>query len=166
MKPGSLSAGILGLLALVLGCGGRSGSPLPGSSSSGGACSEIGCANGAQIDFSYRERGAYVVEVDVDGTRTTCKATLPLPRDFFTACDREGVLLMLVGSMLPPDQQSIGGLEVQSTTAKVIAVRVTRDGQELARATFDPVPWVTSPGPNGPSCEPKTCTEARLTLAR
>lgn len=127
------------------------------------SCTTIGCANGLTIDFTFKEKGSYVVDVTIDGTRTRCTATLPLPADPPTACDRLGVALTLSGSMLPADQQSIGGLYVQSTSARHITVRVTRDGVELGSLDSD-VTWVTTPGPNGPDCEPKECRAAKLTL--
>ncbi|HVH46655.1 MAG TPA: hypothetical protein VM925_30145, partial [Labilithrix sp.] len=142
---------VLGALALTIplcACGGNT-TPQPGSSgadlssSSGGRpCTEIGCDNGVRIDFSYRDPGDYVFEVTVDGTKVTCKATLPLPQQPPDACDGPGVLLGLVGSMLPADQQSIGGLILSATTARSISVHAMRGSTVLGDKTFAP-PYVT-----------------------
>lgn len=128
------------------------------------ACTEIGCENGVRVDFTYREPGSYTVVVVVDGVSTTCEATLPLPRGASEPCDREAVLLALIGSELPADQQSIGGLILPNATdAKSITVQVTRDGTLLGEKTFTPTYQVT-PGPNGPDCEPKECKLATTTF--
>jgi hypothetical protein len=150
-------------LSLAVACGGTTTQP-PGASGSGPrACTEIGCENGVRVDFSYHDAGAYVFEVTVDGSKVTCKATLPLPKQPPEACDGLGVLLGLVGSMLPADQQSIGGLILLSTTATSVSVHATRDGAVLGDKTFTP-PYVTTPGPNGPGCEPNECTLAKVTF--
>ncbi len=163
---------VLGLTA-ALGCGGQttgtsasSTSSSSSSSSSGGdrACTEIGCADGATVAFSFREPGRYEVTVDLDGATVTCRTSLPLPKDGSDGCDSQDVLLTRSGSMLPVDQQSVGPLTVKRTTAKTLGVTVTRDGEVLASKTFAPIPWVTRPGPNGPGCEPATCVQASLTL--
>jgi len=160
------------LVALAASCGGATSST-PGSSGStsgsdpggGKACTEIGCDQGMSIAFSYREAGSYVVDLVIDGAPVSCRASIPLARDPATPCDRSDVLLSLVGSMLPVDQQSIGGVRLTSTTAKSVSIRITRDGKVLASATYAPVPWVTRPGPNGPGCEPAQCTAASVALA-
>lgn len=171
--------GLLGLGLVACGCGGgvaapssssassSSGGSSTSSSSSGGAqgCTELGCANGAEVVFSFSGVGAYVVVAVIDGVTTTCKASIPLPREPGTVCDRPGVLLTLSGSMLPVDQQSIGGLHLQDVTAKSLAVKVSRDGQLLGSTEVASIPWVTSPGPNGPGCEPAQCTQAKVPLS-
>lgn len=162
---------VAGTAALAAACGGSTtqspgsagSSGTSGASGSGRACTEIGCENGVRVDFSYRDAGSYVFDVTVDGAKVTCKATLPLPPQPPTACDGPGVLLGLVGSMLPASQQSIGGLILSSTTAKTIAVRATRDGTLLGDKSFTP-PYVTAPGPNGPGCEPNECKLAKVTF--
>lgn len=127
------------------------------------ACTTIGCVDGVRVDFSYKEKGSYLVEVTLDDVKTTCKATLPLTNPPPSPCDRDGVYLTLSGSALPADQHSIGGVLVTSTTAKHIVVRVTRDGTVLG--TLDrTITWVVTPGPNGPECEPKECRSAQMSL--
>lgn len=168
----ALVVGFVATLALASACGGTT-TQQPGSSGASGssgnasgggrACTEIGCENGVRVDFSYRDAGTYVFDVTVDGTNVTCKATLPLPKQPPTACDRADVLLGLVGSMLPADQQSIGGLIFLSTTANSIHIRATRDGAALGEKTFAP-PYVTAPGPNGPGCEPHECKLAKVSF--
>jgi hypothetical protein len=153
-------------IALVLlscaSCGGESKSVIPGVGTK--ACTELGCENGVNVDFVLRDRGSYVFVVTVDGSKTTCRATLPLPRDSFDACDRSEVFLGLVGSQLPAEQQSIEGLKLPAATnATTIAIEATRDGVSIGAKTFKPA-YDVRPGPNGPDCEPKECKLARTTF--
>lgn len=148
------------VVASAFGCGGSSS---PASGGEGRACTTMACQNGVDIAFSYRDAGTYVFEVTIDGAKVTCTATLPLAQQPPDPCDGPGVLLSLVGSMLPADQQSIGGLILSSTTAASVAVRATRDGVLLGDKTFAP-PYVTTPGPNGPGCDPESCTLAKVTF--
>lgn len=153
---------LVGCVLVALSCGGESKSVIPGVSQR--ACTELGCENGVNVDFSFRDRGSYVFIVTVDGARTTCRATLPLPRDIFQACDRSEVLLGLVGSQLPPEQQSIEGLRLPAATdANEITIEATRDGIAIGSKTFKPA-YDVRPGPNGPDCEPKECKLARATF--
>lgn len=162
------------VLGAALGCGGATtdgGSTSRSSSSSGAAnggggraCTELGCANGFVLAFSYRDRGAYVFDLEVDGAIVTCKATIPLARDSASACSSGAAQLGLVGSMLPENQQSIGGLTFMTLPTKV-KVRASRDGTSLVDTTFTPA-YVVTPGPNGPDCEPRECRSASLPLAR
>jgi hypothetical protein len=153
---------IASAIAVVVACGGESKSIIPGVEQRG--CTEIGCENGVNIDFVFRDRGSYVIAVTVDGKKTTCRATLPLPKDFFEACDGSEVFLGLVGSQLPADQQSIDGLKLPAATnAASITIEATRDGISLGQKTFKPA-YDVRPGPNGPDCEPKECKLARMTF--
>lgn len=127
------------------------------------ACTTVGCVDGLRVDFSFNQKGSYVVEVTLDGVKTTCKATLPLSNPPPTPCDREGVYLTLSGSALPADQQSIGGLLVTATTNNHVTVRVSRDGTILG-AIDRTITWTTTPGPNGPGCEPAECRSSSMTL--
>lgn len=153
-----VAASILG--ASGIGCGGTSS---PASGGEGRACTTMACQNGVDVEFSYRDAGTYVFEVTVDGTKVTCTATLPLAQQPPDPCDGPGVLLSLVGSMLPANQQSLGGLILTSTTATSVTIHATRDGVLLGDKTFAP-PYVTNPGPNGPGCEPESCTLAKVTF--
>ena len=143
------------LAVLLAGCAVQT----PGSSS----CTAVACVNGIDVAFTFRDRGSYVVDIMLDGQKTTCRAVLPLSDPPPTPCDREGVFLTLSGSKLPPEQQSIGGLFIASTTAKQLIVKVTRDATPIGSLdrTID---YKVTPGPNGPSCEPKECRQANLTL--
>jgi len=127
------------------------------------SCTELGCDNGVRVSFLFKERGAYVFEVVVDGQLTTCRATLPLPDPTPTPCDRDGVFLGLSGAKLAADQHAIDGLIIPSTTIKHLTLRVARDGSRIAELDRD-VAYEITPGPNGPSCEPKECRSARLTF--
>lgn len=145
-------ATLLSFVALSTACG---ASKLPGLETK--SCTEIGCENGVKIDFSFRDRGTYVFTVTIDGATTTCRASIPLPRGVFQACDRGEVYLGLVGSELPAEQQSIGGLTLPAATnASSITLKATRDGNPIGEKTFAPA-YVVTPGPNGPDCEPKEC---------
>jgi hypothetical protein len=150
-------ASSIALLVGLAACG--QSSLVPGAKT----CTTIGCENNAKIDFTFRERGSYVFDVTVDGVKATCMATLPLPRGISEPCDRTDVLLALSGSELPPEQQSIGGLILLTTTAKTVVVRATRDGALLAERSID-LSYTVTPGPNGPDCEPDECRSASATL--
>lgn len=153
----------LAFASIVAACGSSDAkSIIPGVEQRG--CTEIGCENGVNIDFSFRERGSYVFVVTVDGTKATCRATLPLPKGAVDACDRSEIFLGLVGSELPADQQSIGGLTLPAATnATSITIEGTRDGVSIGQKTFKPA-YDVRPGPNGPDCEPKECKLARTTF--
>ncbi|MFO0675240.1 MAG: hypothetical protein U0169_01820 [Polyangiaceae bacterium] len=127
------------------------------------ACRAMACVDGVDVAFTYRDTGTYVFEVTVDGTKTTCTATLPLVATAKNGCDADGVFLGLVGSELPPRNQSIGGLTLTTTTAKRIAIRGTKDGVVLGDVDVAP-PYRTTPEPNGEGCEPKECKLARMTF--
>ena len=145
------------------GSGGTSGTS--GAVNGGGvACTDIGCANGFALEFSYRDRGAYVFDLTVDGVFVTCKATIPLARDSASACSSNAAQLGLVGSMLPESEQSIGGLMFFSAP-KTVTVKASRDGTTLVDTTVTPT-YVVTPGPNGPDCDPKECKSAKLVLPR
>ncbi|MCW5835641.1 MAG: hypothetical protein KIS78_24785 [Labilithrix sp.] len=127
-------------------------------------CTTIGCGlEGVEIAFTYREAGTYIFEVTVDGEKTTCRASLPLEPRFSNACDRIDVVLGLIGSALPAEQQSIQNLNVKTTTAEVVHVRATRDGVLLGDKTIR-LSYKVTPGPNGPDCEPKECKSATATF--
>lgn len=151
---------ILAAAVVLLSCG--SDSVIPGVG--GKTCTALGCENGVNVDFAFRERGSYVFVVLVDGTRTTCRATLPLSKEPFDACDRSEVFLGLVGSQLPPEQQSIEDLKLPAARdARSITIEATRDGASIGKKTFSPA-YDVRPGPNGPDCEPKECKLAQTTF--
>jgi len=155
---------LLVVAAVTLACGGatESSSSSSSGSSSGHVCTDIGCQNGFQLDFSYRERGAYVFDLEVDGVAVVCKASLPLLSVAVPACTADVAQLGLVGSRLPESQQSIGGL-LFATSPRRVKIRVQRDAKVLVETTLEPVYTVT-PGPNGPDCDPKECKSAKASL--
>ena len=146
--------------------GGSSGAGASSGASSGGdrACTAMGCSNGFDVSFSYSQPGTYVVTVKLDGEEIVCKASIPLRDTTDGPCGRSDVLLTTVGSMLPVAQQSIGGLHITTTSPKRLSVQVQRDEKMLATGAWDPIPLVTRPGPNGPGCEPETCTSGSVNL--
>lgn len=126
-------------------------------------CTLMGCgAEGVTVEFTLRERGAYVIDVVVDGERTTCRATLPLRADD-SGCGGSAVVLTRSGSALPESEHTIGPLRIASTTAREVSIRLERDGTVVAEKSFSPA-YETTPGPNGPECDPASCTSARTTL--
>lgn len=118
------------------------------------------------VDATFRDAGSYVFTITVDGQTTTCRATLPLGPGSGGGCDGPpgAVILTQSGSALPAAQQSLGGLQLATKSAKSVTVKVTRDGAVVADKTFAPA-YVTRPGPNGPDCDPPSCTSARETLS-
>lgn len=128
----------------------------------GKSCALADCSQGIEIAFTETQAGTYAIELVIDGTTSTCTATLPLSGDA-NPCTSPDVLLTRSGSALPAAQQSIGGLRIMRTDAKSVTVRVTRDGTSVRDATFTPS-YVVTPGPNGPGCAPETCTNASFTL--
>lgn len=145
------------------GSAGTSGGASGGASSGGRACTDVGCANGFDVEFSYNTQGTYVVTLKIDDAEVVCKASIPIGGNT-QPCNRSDVLLTLSGSALPVSQQSIGGIHLTSTSAKRLSIQVQRGDTMLATGKWDPIPYVTTPGPNGPGCEPATCTSGRVKL--
>jgi hypothetical protein len=150
----AVTRAVLALLAVLTGC-----SPAEDTTS----CTELGCNTGLQVSFVFKDRGAYVFELDLDGQKTTCRATLPLADPPPQPCDRDGVFLGLSGSKLPADQHTIDGLTIPTTTVRHLTVKVVRDGVQVATLDRD-VTYQVTPGPNGPKCEPRECRAAQLAL--
>jgi hypothetical protein len=59
-----------------------------------------------------------------------------------------------------PEEDFIGGMDIQSTTAKHVVLRITRDGVVLGEKTYDVVYAVKPPD----ECTPNECRSARLTF--
>jgi hypothetical protein len=117
-------------------------------------CTLLACLSGVRVTSTFKQAGAYVFDVTVDGEKTTCRASLPLPPTAPTPtppCDRSGVRLVLSGSALAPSEHSINGLELDTTTARSITIRATRDDRSIGESTVAPA-YVLSPPPNGPDC--------------
>ncbi len=121
----------------------------------GTSCTLANCLQGLDISFQRSEPGTYAVELDIDGKKVRCSATIPQPAQA-TACDDEDVFFIQTGSALSPDQQSVGGLQIQRTDVKKLSVKLTKDGNLVVEKSFD-VTYNETPGPNGPDCEPKVC---------
>lgn len=129
-----------------------------GCSSISHSCTLLACNEGIEVKLSYRDAGRYVFEVTVDGTKTTCTATLPSTTN--GTCDHPDLVsFYLVGSPAPP----LSGLTIHAKTAQHVVIHATRDGALLADATFTPAYDVTT-GPNGPDCDPSTCRLATQTF--
>lgn len=153
-----------GIVAAVLAAAGVLGSACgasPGDTAQANrTCKLADCGQGVYVDFRFRDAGAYVFEVTFEGVKATCTATIPRPHQTSTSCDEPDVRLTVEDSSLNGEQW-IGGLQVASTTAPSISMRATRDGIAIGEKTFVPS-YVTTPGPNGPECEPKECTTAKV----
>ena len=122
------------------------------------SCTEMGCGQGEiSVEFVFREPGTYRFQVDVDGARIECTGTLPL--DETGGCNREGIMLVASGSMLPPEEQSLGPLVIRGERVGHVEVRAYRDEQPAGTSAFD-VTYTESPGPNGPGCDPEVCVAA------
>lgn len=139
-----------------------SGASGAGGGSSGRDCTAIGCNSNLTVEFSYRDQGAYEVQLLLDGAAVLCKTTIPLPKGNSTPCSRSDVLLGLSGSELPVAQQSVGPLIVTSFPTNV-KMTVMRDGTPLGSRTYD-VQYKVTPGPNGPGCEPIECKSAQVSF--
>jgi hypothetical protein len=126
-------------------------------------CTAIACVNGLTIQFSIRTPGEYAFDVVLDGATTKCTAKLPLSSNPPQACDNPNILLGLSGSALPANQHSLENIMILSTNAESVTVKGTRDGASIGEKTFKPN-WKTTPGPNGPNCEPKECKSATETF--
>lgn len=130
----------------------------------GKSCTLASCEQGIEVAFTETQAGAYALEIVIDGATSTCTTTLPLPaNETSSPCTSTDVILTRTGSALPAAQQSIGGLRIARKDAKSVTVRITRDGASVRDATFAPS-YVVTPGPNGPGCEPETCSNASFTL--
>jgi hypothetical protein len=146
---------VLPLVASLAGCG-----------LTAHACTEIGCADGLDVDFQTASgtwpAGSYQIDLTADGATITCTTTLPFASATNPAgsCTSADVIMGLSGSAQPAAQHAISGLHF-NTTPKSVKVTISRDGAMVASGDFTPA-YETSM-PNGPDCEP-TCTNAGATL--
>ena len=127
-------------------------------------CTQIGCASGLTVQFSrpLREAGAYTVTLDLDGESVSCQSILPFAScSGVSACSSSKVILEQSGCALPSTAHEIVGLRVTST-AKMVSLRIERDGSEIA--SQDITPRYVRSAPNGEGCEP-ICEQASTTLA-
>lgn len=109
-----------------------------------------------KVQFSYAGAAQYRFEVDLDGVRHECTASLPLRADAPQSCDDPTLRLTLSGSALPEAEHSIGPLEIWRDDVQRVAVRAFRDESPIGETAFD-VKYSTTPGPNGEGCEPEVC---------
>jgi hypothetical protein len=122
-------------------------------------CTEIGCIDGLEVFFTGADPGpgVYTVDIDLHGELIHCQATIPLETDASDGCDDGRVYLMLSGSALDTDQQSVDGFFLDSTDTGAVAVTVSHEGAQVGYAAFEPDYQTLQP--NGPECEP-TCSYA------
>jgi hypothetical protein len=128
------------------------------------ACTLVGCQTGYVIALQASQwpTGAYRVDIDADGRKIVCNASIPLPKgNPGNVCDAADVTLGLSGSELPVDSQSLSEVRFNGTLPKGVHVAVQRDSTVLADKTF--VPAYKTSQPNGPDCEP-TCTNDSAVL--
>lgn len=125
----------------------------------------MGCQSGFTISFqsSQWSPGAYRVEIEADGRKIVCNASIPLPKgNPGNVCDAADVMLGLSGSELPVTSQSLSEVRFDGTLPAQVRITVQRDATLLAERTF--VPSYKTMQPNGPGCEP-TCTNDSAVLA-
>lgn len=126
------------------------------------ACSLVGCANGANIEFVSRSGewapGDYTFIIFGATKVYRCEVTLPLPpcEQVVTPCDSPDVMLQVSGCALAPAAQGFGGVYVTPESGS-IDVSIRRDGNEIAHSEISPH-YVTTQ-PNGEGCEP-ICSNA------
>jgi len=125
-------------------------------------CTEIGCVSGTRVRFPGEPTGGwvsgeYVFEVTSEDRVTRCTTRLPFAGcapDLVT-CDA-GLTLEASGCALPAEEQALGDLFIEDCPTQV-AVRVTRDGEEIASGALQ-MSFHTSQ-PNGEGCAP-VCVQA------
>lgn len=165
IRPSSLA------IVLAVACGGGSTPPSANNPTHGGAepraCTEIGCDNGLMLNFladSGWQPGNYRVVVDVDGQPVSCHGSLPLPACESGGgfqCDSPDVRLGESGCALPPEQQGLSDIHLETTSATEVSVTIERDGQLMATTVLKPS--FQRVQPNGPDCPP-VCTTAAINL--
>ena len=123
-------------------------------------CSEIGCTDGYEADFSpaLEAQGDYVFTLDLDGEVTTCTVALPLVET--ESCDGP-LQITRSGSALPESEHSLPSFTIFETGFESYTLTIELDGVEL-------VSWTEAPGwelvqPNGEGCEP-ICEVAHSTV--
>lgn len=126
------------------------------------ACTGRACDDGVSVELlPVTEAGTWVIEATVDGAPRSCTIeTSGASGGATQTCTGAELKYLPTG---PGPASAHMALLLRTTTAKVVSVRMTHDGVELAAKTFEPV-YSTVPGPNGPDCEPKQCTVAELSL--
>ena len=129
-------------------------------------CTEKGCLDGlhVEVDPQVWPKGRYQLEIEADGKKSTCEATLPLPACGTRAVTCKGDVEVMVGESgcaLPPEQQGLGPFNFKGKPSKV-SIRVKRDGKEVGKAGLSPAYKTVQP--NGPDCPPK-CEQASDKIA-
>jgi hypothetical protein len=126
------------------------------------ACTELTCDDGVSVELlPVLEAGTWVIEATVDGAPASCTIeTSGASGGSTQTCQGAELKYLPTG---PGPASARMAMLIRTTTAKVVSVRMTRDGVELAAKTFEPA-YSAVPGPNGPDCEPKQCTVAEVTL--
>jgi hypothetical protein len=124
-------------------------------------CTEMGCVDGFHVgvDPEVWPKGRYQLELEADGKKSTCEASLPLPACGKKAVSCKGDVEVMIGESgcaLPPEQHGLGPFTFKGKPAKV-AITVKRGGKEVGKASFSPAYKTVQP--NGPSCPP-TCEHA------
>lgn len=129
-------------------------------------CTDIGCMSELYFNFEVTDQGQWDFEIDLyEGdtlTQTiTCSAPLPISLED-SGCDSDDAYLIISGSMLPEEDQSLAGMGLGGDGPERVVVRASLDGVEQLSEEF--VPEYTTSAPNGEECGP-ICTAASVTLA-
>jgi hypothetical protein len=160
----------IGALVSAIACSPKAGTSMDEETStpttSGTACTEIGCEDGLMIRVTPVDswpHGAYRFAITYDGTTTSCTGSLPLPpcESRALSCDGREPLIGESGCALDSAAHAFGDIMFSSTPASV-AVEVFLDDRSVGSGRFTPAYQTVQP--NGPGCEP-VCTSAAVELA-
>lgn len=162
---------LLGASALsIVACSGASApspsTPPPPPAPAPRACTEIGCEDGLRIELvrAAWPAGNYRVQLDVDGTTTTCSGQLPLrPCEQGPSFNCEGAPVRFgeSGCALPAEAHSITDINLPTTSAQRVTLTLEHDGALIGTTTL--TPEYNEQRPNGPDCPP-VCRNAGLRL--
>lgn len=122
------------------------------------ACGNLTCDRGVIVHVTFSTPGNYVLSATFDGVTRSCPLLFPdqLAGSAERQCDPG---LELRHRSLPMASTLDVDVVIDTTTAKTIVFRATRDGASIGEKTFEAL-YTTTPGPNGPQCEPKECVVA------
>ena len=118
-------------------------------------CTEMGCMDGLQINFTpaLTTAGTYVFTATLDGVTESCQYTIPFVEENgeYGSCDGENLQLTISGTALDESEHSIPEMYIPSSPTDVSIV-ITRDEVEIANQSFQPE--YEEFAPNGKECGP------------
>lgn len=118
-------------------------------------CTAVSCGPASVLVLFKKQRklGQYLVEVTVDGERSQCSVEALTIGTKQGECDAS-YLILLAGS------DGLRSLGIARSNAETVTIVVRWNGVFQQEQTFTPNYVVTRPGPNGPGCDPESCTSA------